>query len=88
MQEDECESCDSGDDEDEELSIVMTPKKVDSLIGKFESWMMSVDGCHTNKRSAGQRSRQVLLILKAISSDEFNVNLLFDRTSLRKDWLN
>lgn len=88
LQEDGCESCDSGDDEDEELSIVMTPKKVDSLIGKFESWMMSVDGCHTNNRSAGQRSRQVLLILKAISPDEFNVNLLFDRTSLRKDWLN
>ena len=48
---------------------------------------MSVDGRHKNERNTQQCSRQVLHILKYISPGEFRIDTLFDRISLRTDWL-
>ena len=65
----------------------MTPRSADVIMQNFKDWLMSVDGRHKNERSAQQCSRQVLHILKYISPGEFRIDALFDRISLRTDWL-
>ena len=77
----------SEDDEDEDINIVVTPKSIDDLMDHFRNWLTSVDGRHKSERVALQRSRQVLGILKNISSGEYNPKDLFNKSLLRDHWL-
>ena len=79
---------DSGDDENEDINAVLSPKWTEQLIDKFQTWLTSVDGRLRNERCPGQRARRVLFILKMISPNEFNLRHLFDRVLLQEKWLN
>ena len=75
------------DDEDKDINTVVTPKSVDNLMDHFRNWLTSVDGRHKSERVALQRSRQVLGILKKISSGKYNPKDLFNKSLLRDHWL-
>ena len=78
----------SEDNGDEVINIVVTLESIDNLLQQFRNGLTSVDGRHKNERVAFQRSRQILKILKAISSIEYDATDLFNRRLLHDDWLN
>ena len=78
---------DSGDDEDEVIDVVLSPRWAENLTNSFKSWLCSVDGRLKNARCAGQCASQVLFVLKTVSPTEFNIRCLFDRHMLREEWL-
>ena len=51
------------------------------------NWLNSVDGRHKNERVALQKSRQILGILRNISSGEYSPKDLFNKSILRDHWL-
>ena len=87
-EEEECNEDEADDDEFENSGAVITPwQTLPKVLEQFRCWLISPDAKAKPPRQADQHAQQVVKILTATSSDNYQFKNLFDRKCVRDMWL-